>query len=291
MPTWGTQGEASSRYVLPNGARHHQAFSSRGQDGSPELPRPIHATRTGLADRPSHGSGARRGASAGSKRLLSMTTTVRRAGRARVAQEPREIQRVGCSGRADRPSPQRVPSPRDQFPPSPTAAFVIDNKRLELAPGRASRGSPSRAKASASAHPCDAGPRGWREARAGAQGVPGPRLRLDLPSSDAAVAARRRVPEDLHAAARAVRQAQRDRLDLEFVGQRHRQGAKRGDQTGPNPTDRAKSGVKRHILTDGRGVPLAALISGMKQGKSERASCTITRYLPDGESRTLSVQI
>jgi putative transposase len=37
---------------------------------------------------------------------------------------------------------------------------------------------------------------------------------------------------------------------------------KGGDLTGPNPTDRAKSGVKRHILTDGRGVPLAAEISG-----------------------------
>ena len=37
---------------------------------------------------------------------------------------------------------------------------------------------------------------------------------------------------------------------------------KGGDLVGPNPTDRAKLGVKRHILTDGRGVPLAALITG-----------------------------
>jgi putative transposase len=36
---------------------------------------------------------------------------------------------------------------------------------------------------------------------------------------------------------------------------------KGGDATGPNPTDRGKSGVKRHILTDGRGVPLAAEIT------------------------------
>ena len=36
---------------------------------------------------------------------------------------------------------------------------------------------------------------------------------------------------------------------------------KGGDSTGPNPTDRGKSGVKRHILTDGRGVPLAAEIT------------------------------
>jgi transposase len=44
--------------------------------------------------------------------------------------------------------------------------------------------------------------------------------------------------------------------------QRDRESAKRGPQTGPNPTDRAKSGVKRHILTDGRGVPVSARISG-----------------------------
>jgi putative transposase len=29
-----------------------------------------------------------------------------------------------------------------------------------------------------------------------------------------------------------------------------------GERTGPNPTDRGKSGVKRSLLTNGRGVPL-----------------------------------
>ena len=47
-----------------------------------------------------------------------------------------------------------------------------------------------------------------------------------------------------------------------FDGQRHREGAKRGDLTGPSPTDRAKSGSKRHILTDARGVPLAVTLTG-----------------------------
>lgn len=32
--------------------------------------------------------------------------------------------------------------------------------------------------------------------------------------------------------------------------------------TGPNPTDRAKSGTKRHLLVDARGVPLAIVVSG-----------------------------
>lgn len=29
-----------------------------------------------------------------------------------------------------------------------------------------------------------------------------------------------------------------------------------GEHTGPNPTDRAKNGVKRHLITDGNGLPL-----------------------------------
>ena len=35
-----------------------------------------------------------------------------------------------------------------------------------------------------------------------------------------------------------------------------------GGKTGPNPTDRGKRGVKRALLTDGRGVPLGAVIDG-----------------------------
>ncbi|WP_193338941.1 IS5 family transposase [Leptospira borgpetersenii] len=37
---------------------------------------------------------------------------------------------------------------------------------------------------------------------------------------------------------------------------------KGGVLTGKNPTDRAKLGVKRHILTDGNGIPLAITLSG-----------------------------
>ena len=35
-----------------------------------------------------------------------------------------------------------------------------------------------------------------------------------------------------------------------------------GLQTGPNPTDRAKLGSKRHLICDGRGVPLAIQLTG-----------------------------
>jgi transposase len=33
-----------------------------------------------------------------------------------------------------------------------------------------------------------------------------------------------------------------------------------GDHTGPNPTDRAKNGCKRHLITDGNGLPLVVQI-------------------------------
>lgn len=35
-----------------------------------------------------------------------------------------------------------------------------------------------------------------------------------------------------------------------------------GEKTGPNPTDRGKSGTKRSLLVDERGVPLAMVVSG-----------------------------
>jgi putative transposase len=35
-----------------------------------------------------------------------------------------------------------------------------------------------------------------------------------------------------------------------------------GEKTGPNPTDRAKSGTKRSLLTEGAGVPLGVAVAG-----------------------------
>jgi transposase len=37
---------------------------------------------------------------------------------------------------------------------------------------------------------------------------------------------------------------------------------KGGDKTGPNPTDRARSGSKHHVLTDGKGTPLSTQMTG-----------------------------
>lgn len=50
-------------------------------------------------------------------------------------------------------------------------------------------------------------------------------------------------------------------MELGQPRQRHSEGAKRGDHTGRNPTDRGKSGVKRHVLTDSRGAVLAVVLS------------------------------
>lgn len=40
------------------------------------------------------------------------------------------------------------------------------------------------------------------------------------------------------------------------------QGPARGDQIGPNPTDRAKKGTKRGVLTEADGGPLAVVVTG-----------------------------
>ncbi|MFM9672477.1 IS5 family transposase [Streptomyces galilaeus] len=41
-----------------------------------------------------------------------------------------------------------------------------------------------------------------------------------------------------------------------------RQGAKRGSHTGPSPVDRGRAGSKHHLITDGRGTPLAVILTG-----------------------------
>ena len=44
-----------------------------------------------------------------------------------------------------------------------------------------------------------------------------------------------------------------------------------GDKTGPNPTDRAKRGSKRHLICEGRGVPLAVRLTGANRNDSQEA--------------------
>lgn len=53
-----------------------------------------------------------------------------------------------------------------------------------------------------------------------------------------------------------------------------------GEETGPNPTDRAKSGTKRHLLTDGRGTPLAVTVSGANRHDKKKVEDTL-KVLPE----------
>jgi hypothetical protein len=53
-----------------------------------------------------------------------------------------------------------------------------------------------------------------------------------------------------------------DRLRSCRRGQRLDPGAEKGDQVGPNPTDRRKPAARRHLLTDANGVPIVFTLSG-----------------------------
>lgn len=49
-------------------------------------------------------------------------------------------------------------------------------------------------------------------------------------------------------------------LDSAVVDSSSVRALRGGEHTGPNPTDRAKKGIKRHLVTDGQGVPLVVEI-------------------------------
>ena len=48
-----------------------------------------------------------------------------------------------------------------------------------------------------------------------------------------------------------------------------------GKGTGPNPTDRSKSGTKRSILVDGNGIPLAVAVAGANRHDMKLAEPTL----------------
>jgi putative transposase len=47
------------------------------------------------------------------------------------------------------------------------------------------------------------------------------------------------------------------------------------DLTGPNPTDRAKRGVKRSVLVEGNGVPLGVVVDGANRNDFKMARATL----------------
>lgn len=48
-----------------------------------------------------------------------------------------------------------------------------------------------------------------------------------------------------------------------------------GGKTGPNPTDRAKKGVKRSVLTEGCGVPIGLAIDGANRHDMKMVEATV----------------
>lgn len=51
-------------------------------------------------------------------------------------------------------------------------------------------------------------------------------------------------------------------MGLPEHGRSDDEGTSRGGCTGPNPTDRAKSGTKRSLQTDGGGIPIGVAVAG-----------------------------
>ena len=78
-----------------------------------------------------------------------------------------------------------------------------------------------------------------------------------------------------------------DRLELVEYGWSDAASAPLGgEKTGPNPTDRGKSGVKRSVLTEGHGVPIGLTIEGanrhdMKLTRPTIESIIIERPAPN----------
>jgi len=48
-----------------------------------------------------------------------------------------------------------------------------------------------------------------------------------------------------------------------------------GEKTGPNPTDRAKKGVKRSLLTEANGIPIGLAIAGANRHDSKMVEATL----------------
>jgi len=69
---------------------------------------------------------------------------------------------------------------------------------------------------------------------------------------------------------------------LEEVSHRclQRSRSKRGPKTGPNPTDRAKSGTKRHLVTDEKGIPVAVRLSAANVHDIKEALATVEAIPP-----------
>ena len=101
------------------------------------------------------------------------------------------------------------------------------------------------------------------------------RLGIDVPCAIPSLERGRHLSPAIREARRVLRRRVRVEWEWASLDSAIVKAPKGGDATGPNPTDRGKSGVKRHILTDGRGVPLAAEISAANVHDKRAAISTV----------------
>lgn len=64
-------------------------------------------------------------------------------------------------------------------------------------------------------------------------------------------------------------------MDVAIGGRGDGQGPKKGDLIGPNPTDRAKGGVKRSVLVETDGGPLGVVIAGANRPDVQLLAATL----------------
>ena len=55
-----------------------------------------------------------------------------------------------------------------------------------------------------------------------------------------------------------------------------------GEDTGPNPTDRSKSGSKHHVMTDAQGIPLSATVTAANVNEVTQVFQVLTDMPPVG---------
>lgn len=60
-----------------------------------------------------------------------------------------------------------------------------------------------------------------------------------------------------------------------------------GKKSGPNPTDRGKSGAKRSLLTDSKGIPLAIEIAGANRNDMKLVEPTLEKLMIEHPQATV----
>jgi transposase len=75
-----------------------------------------------------------------------------------------------------------------------------------------------------------------------------------------------------------------DRIDWEraLIDASFAKAPEGGEDTGPNPTDRSKSGSKHHVMTDAQGIPLSATVTAANVNEVTQVFEVLTAMPPVG---------